>query len=164
MPSRFPGMDPYLESPTLFPDVHHGLISHIQKALNPALRPPYVARVELRLHFRRRRPRPRGARSRRACSEAQTQRCARPHELHGQAPGDSGIRGPLGRDRPPSRRGSVGHQPSLGSERLPHPGVARRSPIHGSLLARDCPPAAPRDRYSSARSGCRRDRSTWGAC
>ena len=51
MPSPFPGMDPYLESPTLWPDVHHGLISHIQKALNPALRPRYVARVELRVYI-----------------------------------------------------------------------------------------------------------------
>ncbi len=50
MPSPFPGMDPSLESPTLWPDAHHGLISHIQKALNPALRPRYVARVELRVY------------------------------------------------------------------------------------------------------------------
>ncbi len=50
MPSPFPGMDPSLESPTLWPDVHHGLISHIQKSLNPALRPRYVARVELRVY------------------------------------------------------------------------------------------------------------------
>jgi Protein of unknown function (DUF4058) len=51
MSSPFPGMDPYLESPTLWPDVHHGLIAHIQKALNPALRPRYVARVELRVYI-----------------------------------------------------------------------------------------------------------------
>jgi len=51
MPSPFPGMDPYLESPTLWPDVHHGLISHIQKSLNPALRPRDVARVELRVYI-----------------------------------------------------------------------------------------------------------------
>jgi len=44
-------MDPYLESPTLWPDVHHGLISHIQKSLNPALRPRDVARVELRVYI-----------------------------------------------------------------------------------------------------------------
>lgn len=47
MPSPFPGMDPYLESPVIWPDVHHGLISEIQAALNPRLRPRYVARVEL---------------------------------------------------------------------------------------------------------------------
>jgi hypothetical protein len=27
MPSPFPGMDPYLEAPELWPDVHHRLIS-----------------------------------------------------------------------------------------------------------------------------------------
>src|SRR5271167_4190118 len=51
MPSPFPGMDPYLESPDLWPDVHHGLISGIQAALNPGLRPRYVARVELRVYI-----------------------------------------------------------------------------------------------------------------
>jgi hypothetical protein len=51
MPSPFPGMDPYLESPHLWPDVHHGLISQIQSQLNPSLRPHYVARVELRVYI-----------------------------------------------------------------------------------------------------------------
>ncbi len=50
MPSPFPGMDPYLETPDLWPDVHHELISQIRQVLNPALRPRYVARVELRLY------------------------------------------------------------------------------------------------------------------
>jgi hypothetical protein len=44
-------MDPYLESPEIWPDVHHGLISEIQAALNPQLRPRYVARVELRVYI-----------------------------------------------------------------------------------------------------------------
>ena len=51
MPSPFPGMDPYLESPALWPDVHHELISEIRAALNPALVPRYVARVELRVYI-----------------------------------------------------------------------------------------------------------------
>src|SRR5262245_59410480 len=51
MPSPFPGMDPYLESPAIWPDVHHRLISDIQDALNPNLRPRYVARVELRVYI-----------------------------------------------------------------------------------------------------------------
>jgi hypothetical protein len=51
MPSPFPGMDPYLETPDLWPDAHHGLISQIQKTLNPGLRPRYVARVELRVYI-----------------------------------------------------------------------------------------------------------------
>ena len=51
MPSPFPGMDPYLESPHLWPDVHHELISQIRTTLAPCLRPHYVARVELRSYF-----------------------------------------------------------------------------------------------------------------
>jgi hypothetical protein len=50
MPSPFPGMDPYLENPALWPDVHQKLISEMQTALTPALRPRYVARAELRVY------------------------------------------------------------------------------------------------------------------
>ncbi|MBI1831396.1 MAG: DUF4058 family protein [Planctomycetes bacterium] len=50
MPSPFPGMDPYLETPDLWPDVHHELISDIRDALKPTLRPTYVARIELRVY------------------------------------------------------------------------------------------------------------------
>jgi len=51
MPSPFPGMDPYLESPVMWPDVHHELISQIRAALNLTIRPRYVARVELRVYI-----------------------------------------------------------------------------------------------------------------
>lgn len=51
MPSPFPGMDPYLENPELWPDVHQKLISEMQTALNPALRPRYVARAEMRVYI-----------------------------------------------------------------------------------------------------------------
>ena len=51
MPSPFPGMDPYLESPVIWPDVHHGFISEIRATLTPSLRPRYVARVGLRAIF-----------------------------------------------------------------------------------------------------------------
>jgi hypothetical protein len=44
-------MDPYLESPVIWPDVHHELISSIRAALNPGLRPRYIARVELRVYI-----------------------------------------------------------------------------------------------------------------
>src|SRR5256885_754590 len=50
MPSPFPGMDPYLEEPGLWPDVHHRLISEIQSVLNDRLRPKYFARVEERIY------------------------------------------------------------------------------------------------------------------
>jgi hypothetical protein len=51
MPSPFPGMDPYLEDPALWPDMHHGMISGIQAALNPHIRPKYVAAVEMRVYI-----------------------------------------------------------------------------------------------------------------
>ena len=51
MRSPFPGMDPYLENPTLFPNFHHALISQIQGALNRILRPKYVAMVEERIYI-----------------------------------------------------------------------------------------------------------------
>ena len=37
MPSPFPGMDPYLEEPGLWPDVHHELISGTRALLNTLL-------------------------------------------------------------------------------------------------------------------------------
>ncbi|MCI0681199.1 MAG: DUF4058 family protein [Gemmataceae bacterium] len=43
MPSPFPGMDPYLEDPELFPDLHDKLIAHIGEALMARLPPPYYA-------------------------------------------------------------------------------------------------------------------------
>ena len=48
MPSPFPGMDPYLESPAIWPDVHHGLVSETRAALNQKLRPQYVVRIGVR--------------------------------------------------------------------------------------------------------------------
>lgn len=51
MPSPFPGMDPYLEHPALWPDVHHELISSIRALLNEVIRPRYIARVEERLYL-----------------------------------------------------------------------------------------------------------------
>src|SRR5712692_9172974 len=43
MPSPFPGMDPYIERPEIWPDFHDRLITFIQEALQPQLRPRYVA-------------------------------------------------------------------------------------------------------------------------
>src|SRR5260370_22885174 len=51
VPAPFPGMDPYLETRDLWPDVHHGLISQIQAVLKPVVRPQYVVRVELRVYI-----------------------------------------------------------------------------------------------------------------
>jgi hypothetical protein len=51
MPSPFPGMDPYLEDPGLWPDVHHRLISEFHERLNEGLRPKYYVRVEERVYI-----------------------------------------------------------------------------------------------------------------
>ncbi|MBI3270055.1 MAG: DUF4058 family protein [Planctomycetes bacterium] len=45
MPSPFPGMDPYLEAPNIYPDFHQALAYEVRRALVPRLRPRYVARV-----------------------------------------------------------------------------------------------------------------------
>jgi Protein of unknown function (DUF4058) len=50
MPSPFPGMNPYLEHPELFPGVHHYLISEIARFLSPQLRPKYRVAVEVRMY------------------------------------------------------------------------------------------------------------------
>jgi hypothetical protein len=49
VPSPFPGMDPYLEHPTLWPGVHNGLIAALQLSLAPQLRPRYYVAIEERL-------------------------------------------------------------------------------------------------------------------
>ena len=51
MPSPFPGMDPYLEEPRLWPGVHTNLIVAFQELLNKQLRPRYVADVEERVYL-----------------------------------------------------------------------------------------------------------------
>ena len=46
----FPGMDPYIERPAIFPDFHDSLITFIRGALQPLLRPKYVALTADRLY------------------------------------------------------------------------------------------------------------------
>ncbi len=46
MPTPFPGMDPYLERPGLWEEVHAGLIVAIQQHLSALLRPRYRVSVE----------------------------------------------------------------------------------------------------------------------
>ena len=43
MPSPFPGMDPWLEDPDLFPDLHDRFILGLSDALNAAMPPGYVS-------------------------------------------------------------------------------------------------------------------------
>lgn len=50
MSSPFPGMDPYLEDPGHWQDLHQSLITYIRDELQPAIRPRYHARIGERLY------------------------------------------------------------------------------------------------------------------
>jgi len=50
MSCPFPGMDPYIERPEIWSDFHDGLIASIRAALQPLLRPKYVAMMQDRLY------------------------------------------------------------------------------------------------------------------
>lgn len=50
MPYPFPGMNPYLEHPEIWPGVHHWLIVEIARFLSPKLRPKYRVAVEVRMY------------------------------------------------------------------------------------------------------------------
>jgi Protein of unknown function (DUF4058) len=43
MPSPFPGMDPYLEHPEIFPDFHDSFITYLREAIQASLPTPYLA-------------------------------------------------------------------------------------------------------------------------
>lgn len=49
MPSPFPGMDPFLEHPAIFPGVHDSFLTYLREALQVALPAPYFAEVNERL-------------------------------------------------------------------------------------------------------------------
>ncbi len=51
MNTPFPGMDPYLEHPALWPGVHNGLIAALAAQLQPLLMPRYVAAIEQRVYI-----------------------------------------------------------------------------------------------------------------
>ncbi|GAA6614885.1 DUF4058 family protein [Scytonema sp. NUACC26] len=50
MPSPFPGMNPYLENPELWPEVHHRLISAIANAIESNLSQDYWVAIEKRVY------------------------------------------------------------------------------------------------------------------
>lgn len=50
MPSPFPGMNPYLEHPSLWSGVHHRLITAIANDLAPQIRPKYIVAIEERVY------------------------------------------------------------------------------------------------------------------
>jgi len=49
MPSPFPGMDPYLENPEIFPDLHDSFITYLRAKLQAGLPPPYYAALGRRV-------------------------------------------------------------------------------------------------------------------
>jgi len=49
MPSPFPGMDPFLEHPDLFPDLADSLIACMRESLNGGLPEPYLASIGSRI-------------------------------------------------------------------------------------------------------------------
>jgi len=51
MPTPFPGMDPYLEKPGLWVQIHASLIVDIQRFLTPLLRPHYNVAIEQRTYL-----------------------------------------------------------------------------------------------------------------
>lgn len=50
MPSPFPGMDPYLDNPEIWSEVHHWLLTGIAEFLVGQLRPKYRVAVEKRIY------------------------------------------------------------------------------------------------------------------
>jgi hypothetical protein len=48
MPSPFPGMDPYLEDPAVFPDLHDSFVVYLSAAVNALLPPPYYSGIASR--------------------------------------------------------------------------------------------------------------------
>lgn len=50
MKCPFPGMDPYLEQPAIWPDFHDGLVFCVREQLQPALAPKYAALTQDRLY------------------------------------------------------------------------------------------------------------------
>ena len=51
MPSPFPGMDPWLEAPGVFPDFHNRFLSNLSEALNALLPPPFYTAIATRVYM-----------------------------------------------------------------------------------------------------------------
>jgi hypothetical protein len=50
MPSPFPGMNPYLENPELWPEFHSRLMVALADEILPHIRPKYRVEVEKRVY------------------------------------------------------------------------------------------------------------------
>lgn len=51
MPSPFPGMNPYLEHPAVWPDFHDGFIYRLRAAIAPLVRPKYFVRMQEQVYL-----------------------------------------------------------------------------------------------------------------
>jgi hypothetical protein len=51
MPMIFPGMDPYLENPAIFPGIHGPMVVYLRDQLAPLIRPRYVASAGDRVYL-----------------------------------------------------------------------------------------------------------------
>ena len=51
MPSPFPGMNPYLEHPNFWPEIHHWLITVMAESLIPQLLPKYIATINQQVYL-----------------------------------------------------------------------------------------------------------------
>src|SRR5688572_4290375 len=51
MPSPFPGMDPYLEDPRFWPDVHSRLNNAISELIGPQVSPSFTVHIEERVRI-----------------------------------------------------------------------------------------------------------------
>jgi Protein of unknown function (DUF4058) len=50
MPNPFPGMDPFIEKPAIWPDFHNRMVTYICDYLQPLLQPRYASILEDRLY------------------------------------------------------------------------------------------------------------------
>src|SRR5438046_5229365 len=50
MPLPFPGMDPYLEHPALWPDIHNSLLAAVRDSVAPDVAPRYYVALERRTY------------------------------------------------------------------------------------------------------------------
>ena len=51
MPNPFPGMDPYLENPKVFPGIHGPMVTYLRDQLSVKIEPRYVASVGERVYL-----------------------------------------------------------------------------------------------------------------
>jgi hypothetical protein len=51
MPLIFPGMDPYLENPAIFPGIHGPMVTYLRDQIAPRIRPRYAASVGERVYM-----------------------------------------------------------------------------------------------------------------